>query len=274
MVQYLVDVTTSLIKVKPAAYPSPPSSPTSEAPVPLFEFIRRLIKHSNVQTPTLMSTLVYLARLKTILPSNVYGIETTRHRIFLGCLILAAKSLNDSSPINKHWTAYTDGLLTLTEVNTIERELLEYLDWNLTITNNDLKFSLSYFLEPIKHSLRKRSHEQLIQRQKIYYTASNTQSSTRLSSLLTTLPPPQEVTPSASLQSMPSLMSASSSRSTLSSISSTSNSSLHNYMTQPVRLEQEQLYHPLQAKNMNVTKEIKKPASEFHSLVNAGTVRV
>ncbi|CEP22455.1 PCL2 [Cyberlindnera jadinii] len=281
MVQYLVDVTNSLIKVKTSAYPSPPSSPCSYSqsasqPVPLFEFIRRLIKHSNVQTPTLMSTLVYLARLKAILPSNVYGIETTRHRIFLGCLILTAKSLNDSSPINKHWTAYTDGLLQIEEVNTIERELLEYLNWDLTITNDDLIASLGYFLEPIKMDLKRRAQEQLAQRQKLYYTPANTTSTTRLSALLSATPRAQDsiVSASSSLSSMPSLMSASSSRSTLSSLSSAqSNSSLHNHLRQPpVLLEEVQ---PLKTKNMNVVqREIKKPASSFNSLVNAGTLKV
>ena len=111
MVQYLASTTASIIKIKKTnsmidiALPAPP----------LVKFINRLIKHSNVQTPTLMATSVYLVKLRSIIPSNVYGIETTRHRIFLGCLILAAKTLNDSSPLNKHWAEYTDGLLLLRE---------------------------------------------------------------------------------------------------------------------------------------------------------------
>jgi G1/S-specific cyclin PLC2 len=274
MVQYLVDVTKSLIKVKASAYPSPPPSPTAEGPiVSLYEFIRRLIKHSNVQTPTLMSTLVYLARLKTILPSNVYGIETTRHRIFLGCLILAAKSLNDSSPINKHWAAYTDGLLSIPEVNTIERELLEYLDWDLTITNEDLICSLSFFLSPIKHQLRKQAQEQLMQRQKMYFTSSCTTSTTRLSSLLSPTQDQCAVTPSSSISSVPSLMSTSSSRSTLSSIASTSNASLNQYMRKPTIITEE-LPQPLKSKDMNIEREVKRPASSFSSLANAGSLRV
>ncbi|EHN03402.1 Pcl2p [Saccharomyces cerevisiae x Saccharomyces kudriavzevii VIN7] len=146
MVQYLASTTASIIKIKKTnsmidiALPAPP----------LTKFINGLIKHSNVQTPTLMATSVYLAKLRSIIPSNVYGIETTRHRIFLGCLILAAKTLNDSSPLNKHWAEYTDGLLVLREVNTIERELLEYFDWDVTISTDDLITSLSPFLKPIK----------------------------------------------------------------------------------------------------------------------------
>jgi len=232
MVQYLVDTTYSVIKVKQSSasnYPSPPNSPTDEInspPVSLFEFIRRLIKHSNVQTPTLMSTLVYLARLRAILPSNVYGIETTRHRIFLGCLILAAKSLNDSSPINKHWAAYTDGLLSIQEVNTIERELLEYLNWDLSITTQDLYNSLSFFLIPIKTKLKKIAENDLLTRQKHFI--SSTPSSTRLASLVA--PKCINVKNSSSSSSVPSLMSSSSSRSTLSSINTQSSNSINNML--------------------------------------------
>lgn len=144
MVQYLASTTSSIIKVKKnnniVDLPAPP----------LMRFIRNLISYSNVQTPTLMATTVYLTKLRSIIPANVYGIETTRHRIFLGCLILAAKTLNDSSPLNKHWASYTDGLLHIREVNTIERELLEYFDWNVCITTDELIACLSPFLQPIK----------------------------------------------------------------------------------------------------------------------------
>ncbi|GAV53105.1 hypothetical protein ZYGR_0AI03870 [Zygosaccharomyces rouxii] len=157
MVQYLASTTSSIIKVKKnnniVDLPAPP----------LMRFIRNLISYSNVQTPTLMATTVYLTKLRSIIPANVYGIETTRHRIFLGCLILAAKTLNDSSPLNKHWASYTDGLLHIREVNTIERELLEYFDWNVCITTDELVACLSPFLQPIKeHTLRLRQQEMMM----------------------------------------------------------------------------------------------------------------
>ncbi|QLL32369.1 hypothetical protein HG536_0C05380 [Torulaspora globosa] len=159
MIQYLASSTASIIQIKKSnnmidiALPAPP----------LTQFIQGLISHSNVQTPTLMATTVYLTKLRSIIPGNVYGIETTRHRIFLGCLILAAKTLNDSSPLNKHWASYTDGLLHIREVNTIERELLEYFDWNVTITTNELITCLTPFLQPIKEQfLRQKRQDYLL----------------------------------------------------------------------------------------------------------------
>lgn len=275
MVQYLVDTTCSVIKIKPSSssssYPSPPNSPDElNKPVSLFEFIRRLIKHSNVQTPTLMSTLVYLARLRSILPSNVYGIETTRHRIFLGCLILAAKSLNDSSPINKHWTAYTDGLLTIQEVNTIERELLEYLNWNLTITQQDLYNSLSFFLIPIKSKLKKIAENDLLTRQKHYI--SSTPSTTKLHNLVA----PKVVSTSSSASSVPSLMSNSSSRSTLSSINTQSSNSINNMLKDPITMENhtqpQKGYRPLRLRSSNDNNQGYYSQNQSNNNISSGPI--
>lgn len=159
MVQYLASSTASIIQIKKS---NSMIDIALQAPS-LTQFINGLISHSNVQTPTLMATSVYLTKLRSIIPGNVYGIETTRHRIFLGCLILAAKTLNDSSPLNKHWASYTDGLLHIREVNTIERELLEYFDWNVTITTNELITCLTPFLQPIKEQfLRQKRQDYLL----------------------------------------------------------------------------------------------------------------
>ncbi|CAB4252224.1 similar to Saccharomyces cerevisiae YDL127W PCL2 Cyclin, interacts with cyclin-dependent kinase Pho85p [Maudiozyma barnettii] len=146
MIDFLASTTESIIAVQETrsmiaiALPAPP----------LTKFIRNLVTHSNVQTPTLMATAVYLAKLRSIIPANVYGMETTRHRIFLGCLILSAKTLNDSSPLNKHWAKYTNGLLSIKEVNTIERELLEYFDWNVIVNTSDLITCLQPLLRTMK----------------------------------------------------------------------------------------------------------------------------
>lgn len=148
MIQFLATSTASIIKIRENNNPIQGCHPPD-----LSIFIKNVVIQSNVQTPTLMATSVYLNKLKSVIPKNVYGINTTRHRIFLGCLILAAKTLNDSSPWNKHWTTYTEGLLRIREVNTIERELLEYLNWDVRITTPDLIDSLSYFLGPIKEQL-------------------------------------------------------------------------------------------------------------------------
>lgn len=150
--------------------PTPPRSPPPRAvrhddgPLPgLQEFITQLVVQSNVQVPTLMSTLVYLNRLKARLQPMAKGLRCTTHRIFLASLILAAKYLNDSSPKNKHWASYSiiqnevhNFGFSRTEVNLMEKQLLSLLDWDLRITEADLYRELEPFLAPIRQDLVER----------------------------------------------------------------------------------------------------------------------
>jgi hypothetical protein len=132
-------------------------------PLPTIEqFIASLVARSQVQVPTLMSSLVYLGRLRARLPPVAKGMRCTVHRIFLASLILAAKNLNDSSPKNKHWARYTavkgfDGFgFSMPEVNLMERQLLFLLDWDTRVTEEDLLTNLEPFLEPIRQRLEAR----------------------------------------------------------------------------------------------------------------------
>jgi G1/S-specific cyclin PLC1 len=94
---------------------------------PIEAFITSLVERSHMQVSTLMTSLVYLNRLKVKLPAVAKGKRCTAHRIFLASLILAAKNLNDSSPKNKHWARYTytrgfpNFSFSITEVNLIEK---------------------------------------------------------------------------------------------------------------------------------------------------------
>ncbi len=175
MVRVLAATASSVIDCSPQGeQPSPcpsylPSPPASPLPSPAAEklpsleaFISSLVSQSNVQTPTLMSSMIYLLRLKSKLPLNAKGLPCTIHRIFLACLIVAAKNLNDSSPMNKHWAKYTNGLFTVDELNLMERQLLALLDWNLNIETQDLYNCFAPFLDPIKCYLRKEAEKNYI----------------------------------------------------------------------------------------------------------------
>lgn len=169
MINYLASTTLTVIKCDSPpsneAYPSPPASPTSvstaEPTLPsLNAFITGLVTNSSVQTPTLMTSLIYLSRLRQRLPPMAKGMSCTCHRVFLACLIMAAKNLNDCSPKNKYWARYTQGLFSIQEVNLMEKQLLYLLDWDLRVSEDDLIQHFQPFLSPIKSQL---------QREDLYY---------------------------------------------------------------------------------------------------------
>jgi PHO85 cyclin-1 len=122
-------------------------------PLPtLQEFIRRLVLKSKVPVPTLMSSLVYIRRLKSRVPPGYRGTRSIPHRIILACLILAAKYLHDAPPSNKAWAAWTMATkqrhfgFTMHEINTMERYLLALLQWDAHISEEDLERELHLFL--------------------------------------------------------------------------------------------------------------------------------
>lgn len=158
MIQLIVNVTLKVIKCKKSKtfLPSPPNSPNGKSkPLPsLMTFISKLVRYTNVYSGTLLSTLVYLEKLSHKLPKNSQGLPCTLHRIFLACLIISSKFNNDSSPKNSHWADYTDGLFTLEDINLMERQLLNLLNFDVKISNNDLSRVLKIFIDPIKQDLK------------------------------------------------------------------------------------------------------------------------
>lgn len=160
IIKFLTDTT---LRVVPSSnYPTPPGSPGEKhlTRLPsLMTFITRLVRYTNVYTPTLLTAACYLNKLKRILPRDATGLPSTIHRIFLACLILSAKFHNDSSPLNKHWARYTDGLFTLEDINLMERQLLQLLNWDLRVNTEDLILDLQPLLEPIKQDLARSSDQ-------------------------------------------------------------------------------------------------------------------
>ena len=108
---------------------------------------------AEVEVPVVLATLVYLNRAKAHL--HIALEEWANERVFLGALIAASKVsfrsfiqmdlcdsqvmqyLNDSSLKNVHWAVCT-GVFGKRDIGRIEREFLDVLDFELSITENDI----------------------------------------------------------------------------------------------------------------------------------------
>jgi hypothetical protein len=120
------------IRVKDPSFSRYPSNlPTLDL------FIKQTIIESNTAIPNLVVALVYLHRFGLRIASKVNGAHDSRHRIFLACLVIACKYLNDVTYKNEYWASLWK-TFSVEDVNLMERELLIILNFNLTIRPDDM----------------------------------------------------------------------------------------------------------------------------------------
>lgn len=154
MIAYLAHIASGVIEDSNNTGLHPPSPPVSrtrqQRKMPSLEqFIAMICRRSNVRTPTLLTSVVYLRRLQQRLPNGARGMACTQHRIFLAALMLAAKYLNDSSPSNRHWSNYS-AFFSLAEVNLMEKQMLFLLSWDLAISLTDIFDAFDPFIQHIR----------------------------------------------------------------------------------------------------------------------------
>ncbi|KAI0005917.1 hypothetical protein BJV74DRAFT_800795 [Russula compacta] len=97
--------------------------------------VNNVLTRAEVEVPVVLATLVYLNRARAHL--HIALEEWANERVFLGALIAASKYLNDSSLKNVHWAVCT-GVFGKRDIGRIEREFLDVLDFELSISENDI----------------------------------------------------------------------------------------------------------------------------------------
>ncbi|KAL0072483.1 hypothetical protein AAF712_000246 [Marasmius tenuissimus] len=108
----------------------PPSSTSLQARLP--QFIAYALHRTKLHTSVTFASLVLLQRLKARFPT---ARGSSGHRLFISAFMIASKVICDDTYSNKSWTIVAQGMFTLREINQMEREMCNYLDWELTVDN-------------------------------------------------------------------------------------------------------------------------------------------
>ena len=81
------------------------------------------------------------------------------HQLFISAFIISSKVMCDDTYSNKSWSVVAHGMFNLQEINQMEREICNYLEWELTLASANPM--LSAFEMAVKRDFCKQS--QLIQ---------------------------------------------------------------------------------------------------------------
>ncbi|WFD34945.1 ABC-type xenobiotic transporter [Malassezia cuniculi] len=115
---------------------------TSKDTPRLAHFIAYALYRTRLPVVVSYHALILLKRLKNRYPA---ARGSSGHRLFIAAYMLASKMVCDDSYNNKSWTIVCHGLLTLREVNQMERELLGYLALHINATPEELTEFASEF---------------------------------------------------------------------------------------------------------------------------------
>ncbi|KAI5986857.1 hypothetical protein EDD15DRAFT_2199916 [Pisolithus albus] len=106
----------------------PPSSSGSK--VKLQKFIAYALHRTKLHPSVTFAALVLLQRLKARFPT---ARGSSGHRLFISAFMLASKVICDDTYSNKSWSIVAQGMFQLREINQMEREMCQYLEWELNV---------------------------------------------------------------------------------------------------------------------------------------------
>ncbi|KAJ7793036.1 hypothetical protein B0H14DRAFT_2393895, partial [Mycena olivaceomarginata] len=90
------------------------------------------LHHTKLHRSVTYVTLVLLQRLKARFPT---ARGSSCHYLFISAFMIVSKVICDDTYSNKLWSIVVQGMFTLREINQMEREMCNYLDWELTVDN-------------------------------------------------------------------------------------------------------------------------------------------
>ncbi|EIW80626.1 hypothetical protein CONPUDRAFT_82776 [Coniophora puteana RWD-64-598 SS2] len=106
----------------------PPSSSGSTVKLPYF--IAYALHRTKLHASVTFAALVLLQRLKARFPT---ARGSSGHRLFVSAFMIASKVICDDTYSNKSWSIVAQSMFQLREINQMEREMCQYLDWELNV---------------------------------------------------------------------------------------------------------------------------------------------
>lgn len=104
--------------------------------ISIQEYLKRIVRYTNVERSCLLITLHYIDQICTRLPHFTIS-SLTVHRFVISSITVSSKALCDAFCTNSHYARV--GGIKLVELNVLEREFLEKIDWRLTCTREMLQ---------------------------------------------------------------------------------------------------------------------------------------
>lgn len=126
-----------------------PASPQIQAYPTLHKFVDSIMRQTRTQLSVLCLALFYLRRLKSVHPS-CRGSPGASHRLLYTSIIIASKFSADDTYDNKAWSTATLGLFSVEETNKMEREFLQYLEFNIFVRVPEWSSFLDVFGSRVK----------------------------------------------------------------------------------------------------------------------------
>lgn len=108
--------------------------------LPQFRAFAELLVGPIAATPVvLLGVLVLVERLKARLAPRTMGTRETAYRVFVASLIISAKSIYDVPPENSVWADILSPWFPPRELNQMERQLVQFLEYRITLRLVDME---------------------------------------------------------------------------------------------------------------------------------------
>ncbi|KAF7298137.1 Cyclin-domain-containing protein [Mycena chlorophos] len=121
--------------------------------ISVLDYLRRIVRYTNVEKSCLLLTLHYIDQICARMPRFTLS-SLTCHRFIIASITVSSKGLCDTFCTNSLYAKV--GGISVPELNVLEREFLDKIDWRLMCTSDLLQ---EYYVNLVRtHSVSGKYH--------------------------------------------------------------------------------------------------------------------